>query len=327
MMAHKSRCLRCVGVRFDKNMTDQQPTISITVVAFNSERCLRECLLAVRPDVVTGFAELLVVDNGSPDGSAEIVEREFPEATLIRSETNRKYSGGCNLAWPQVRGRYWLLLNPDCVVPDGGLQELAEWMERHPELGAASPELVDSKGRVQSAGRRFQSISKSLLELSRLHLLLPARYRSNFFLGSYWNGGEHLDVDWAPGTALLVRREAVDDAGLLSENVLFYGEDSEWCWRIRKAGWRIGVCGSVTFLHDEGQSTSRTWDEEETSRRMLRGVYDAYRLMRGSIYARALMAVNTLAFAIEAYRPHRPAYQRIHSRKLLQAHLALLRRG
>lgn len=309
------------------NTADQQPAVSITVVAFNSAQCLPECLRSIRGDVECGLAEVVVVDNASPDNSAQIVERDFPEASLIRSETNRKYAGGCNLAWPRARGRYWLLLNPDCVVPEGGLGDLVDWMDRHPELGAASPELIDSEGRLQSAGRRFQSISRSLLEMSRLHLLLPARLRANLFLGAYWTGGEHLDVDWVPGTALIARREAVEDAGLLSENVLFYGEDSEWCWRIRRAGWRIGVCSRVTFLHDEGQSTARTWNEEERSRRMLQGVYDASRLMRGRVYARTLMAVNALAFAIEAFRPHRPANQRAHSRKLLQAHLALLKRS
>lgn len=309
------------------NIAARQLSVSITVVAYNSARCLPNCLRALRGDIERGFAELTVVDNASPDDSAQIVEHEFPEATLVRSETNRKYAGGCNLGWARARGRYWLLLNPDCLIPEGGLSLLVDWMDRHPEVGAASPELIDSNGRVQAAGRRFQSIWRSLLEMSRLHLLLPAEVRANLLLGSYWNGGEHLDVDWVPGTALIARREAVEDAGLLSENVLFYGEDSEWCWRIRNAGWRIGVCGATRFLHDEGQSTARTWDEEERSRRMLLGVYDASRLMRGPLYAKILMAVNALAFAIETYRPFRPANQRTHSRKLLQAHLNLLRRG
>lgn len=306
-------------------MSYQKPLVSITVVAFNSARCIGDCLLSVRPDVESGFAELLVVDNASPDESAQLVQRQFPEAILIRSEVNRKYAGGCNLAWPQARGRYWLLLNPDCVVPEGGLQELVGWMERHPELGAASPELVDRKGRVQSAGRRFQTISKSLLELSRLHLLLPRRVRSDLFLGSYWKGGDHLNVDWVPGSALLVRREAVEDAGLLSEDVLFYGEDSEWCWRIGKAGWRIGVCSQVQFEHQEGQSTSRTWTDEERNQRVWLGIYDACRKMRGALYTRALVVVNTIAFAIESCHPGRSEEQQSFVRRALKAHLLLLR--
>lgn len=306
-------------------MNEPAPVVSITVVLYNSASCLRESLVSVRDEVNSGFAELLVVDNASPDESAQIVEREFPEARLIKSDSNRKFAGGCNLSWPFVRGRYWLLLNPDAVVPTNGLRELVSWMQQHPELGAASPKLVDKQGRDQCAGRRFQSISRSLLEMSRLHLLLPRRTRSNMFLGSYWNGSDHTNVDWVPGAALIARREAVEDAGLLSEEVLFYGEDSEWCWRIRNAGWRIGVCGQVSFEHEEGQSTSRTWDEDDRSRRMWRGIYDACRLMRGSLYTKLLTAVNTAAFAIEAYDPRVAADDRTRSRKLLNAHMSLLK--
>jgi GT2 family glycosyltransferase len=306
-------------------MSESVPVVSITVVLYNSAQCLQEGLLSVREDVRSGFAELLVVDNASPDESAEIVEREFPEGRLIKSDSNRKFAGGCNLSWPFVRGRYWLLLNPDAVVPPNGLRELVKWMEQHPQLGAASPKLVDKQGRDQCAGRRFQSISRSLLEMLRLHLLLPQRTRANLFLGSYWNGSDHTNVDWVPGAALIARREAVEDAGLLSEEVLFYGEDSEWCWRIRNAGWRIGVCGQVSFEHEEGQSTSRTWDEDDRSRRMWRGIYDACRLMRGSLYTKLLTAVNTAAFAIEAYDPRVAADDRTGSRKLLDTHIALLK--
>jgi GT2 family glycosyltransferase len=306
-------------------MNESAPVISITVVLYNSASCLRETLVSVRDDVSSGFAELLVVDNASPDNSAEIVEREFPEARLIKSDSNRKFAGGCNLSWPFVRGRYWLLLNPDAVVPSNGLQSLVEWMQQRPELGAASPKLVDKQGRDQCAGRRFQSIGRSILEMSRLHLLLPKQTRANMFLGSYWNGSDHTNVDWVPGAALIARREAVEDAGLLSEEVLFYGEDSEWCWRIRNAGWRIGVCGQVSFEHEEGQSTSRTWDEDDRSRRMWRGIYDACRLMRGPIYTKLLTAINTAAFAIEAYDPRGSADNRTRSRERLNAHMSLLK--
>lgn len=306
-------------------MNEPAPVVSITVVLYNSASCLRESLLSVRDEVNSGFAELLVVDNASPDEGAQIVDREFPEARLIRSDSNRKFAGGCNLSWPFVRGRYWLLLNPDAVVPANGLRGLVNWMQQNPELGAASPKLVDKQGRDQCAGRRFQSISRSLLEMSRLHLLLPRRIRANMFLGSYWNGSDHTNVDWVPGAALIARREAVEDAGLLSEEVLFYGEDSEWCWRIRNSGWRIGVCGEVSFEHEEGQSTSRTWDEDDRSRRMWRGIYDACRLMRGSLYTKLLTAINTAAFAIEAYDPRVGVDQRKQSRKLLNAHMSLLK--
>jgi GT2 family glycosyltransferase len=307
-------------------MNECLPVVSITVVLYNSAQTLSACLQSVRKDVTDGFAELLVVDNASPDDSATVVQQRFPEAKLIRSDLNKEFAGGCNLAWPFVRGRYWLLLNPDAVVPENGLRELVAWMERHPEIGAASPLLVDGNGRThQCTGRRFNTVFRTLLEASRLHLLLPKRIRGELFLGSYWDEGDHTDVDWVPGAALIARREAVDQAGLLSEKVMFYGEDSEWCWRIRKAGWRIGVCGQVKFQHDEGQSTSRTWNPDERSRRMWLGIYDASRHMRGAFHARLLMAINALAFAIDAANPLRSTDQRSESWKRVRAHMSLLK--
>jgi GT2 family glycosyltransferase len=160
--------------------------------------------------------------------------------------------------------------------------------------------------------------------MSRLHLLLPAHRRGDKFLGPYWKGGDHLDVDWVPGAALIVRREVVEVAGLLSEDVLMYGEDSEWCWRIRKAGFRIGLCRQVRFFHEEGQCTLRTWGDEERTLRMWRGIYDAYRLMRGSLYARALMLLNSLSFTIEAIHPTRPRDHRAASMKMVCCHFKLM---
>ncbi len=89
------------------------------------------------------MAELLVVDNASPDDSVQIAKRACPEATVIQATENRFFAGGCNLAWPYVRGDYWLLLNPDVTVPAGGLRNLVAWMDEHPETGAATPNLVE----------------------------------------------------------------------------------------------------------------------------------------------------------------------------------------
>ena len=272
------------------------------------------------------MAELIVVDNASPDQSARIVAEEFPEARVLRSDFNRGFAGGCNLSWPYASGDYWFLLNPDVVVPPGGLEHLVQWMEQHPEVGAASPGLVDSVGHAASVARRFPSLTGSLLEMLRLHLLMPRARRAEVLLGAYWpSTWDHLNVDWVPGTAMIVRREAVESAGLLSEHELMYGEDTEWCWRIRKAGWRIGVCGALRFQHDGGQSAIRTWGETERRRRMWHGMYAACVQMRGTVYCRLLMATNALALVIEASHPGRGPEERAQSRKHLRVHMVLLR--
>lgn len=299
-------------------MTDC-PTVSITIVVHNSARCLEACLDSLRDDLASGFAELLVVDNASPDDSMAIVAREWPRARCIDAGGNRGFAAGCNLAWPSVRGRYWLLLNPDVVVPAGGLRQLVEWMDRDRGLGAASPELVDGEGRRRSAGQRFPSLGLSLLEIFRFHRLLPASLRGRLMRGAYWRGGDQRDVDWIPGTALLARREAVAAAGVLSEEFFMYGEDIEWCWRIHQAGWKIGVCGAVAFPHFEASSSERTWGSEATLGRIAGGIYRACRSIRGPRYARAYAAVQAAALAVESRLPHRSAEQRARARVFARA--------
>lgn len=302
------------------------PDVSIAVVAYNSDATLGDCLASVRADVASGLAELIVLDNASPDRSAAIVARDFPEARLVRSETNLGFAGGMNRAWREARGRYWLLLNPDVTVPPGGLAALAAWADRHPEAGAVSPELVDEEGHPACAARRFPSIARALLELSRLHLLMPAPARARLLLGAYWRGrGDRLDADWVPATALLVRREAVEAAGGLAEDLPFYGEDTEWCWRIRRAGFAIGLAGDLRFVHRESASARRTFGDAERDLRLWHGIYAAVERMRGRSYARVLTHVARAAFAVEARHPGRSADERAHARRHLVAHGALLR--
>lgn len=304
-----------------------QPQISITTLLYNSADCIRECLQSIQADVQSGFAELLVVDNASPDDSAGIVAQEFPEAKLIRSEMNRGFAGGCNLAWPHAQGRYWLLLNPDVVVPEGGLRKLVKWMDQHPDVGAASPRIVNSDGQPASAANRFPSIPRLLLEVSRLHLILPARQRGLLLLGSYWSGEDCVDVDWVHGTVLISRREAVTEAGLLSEHFFMYGEDMEWCWRIRRANWKIGLCGGVVVSHSVGTSAKRTWGKAGHRQRVLQASYEACWQIRGSFYSQALLIVNAISLATESYNPRRSKEARSRAREALHDHLDLLRRG
>jgi N-acetylglucosaminyl-diphospho-decaprenol L-rhamnosyltransferase len=301
------------------------PAISITIVLYNSRDVVRECLRSLRPDLESGFAELIAVDNCSPDDSADLVRAEWPSARIVRSEENLGFAAGCNLAWPLTGSEYWMLLNPDVVVPAGGLRRLAGWMDRRPELGAGSPQLVDQGGKPQGAPRRFATLSQSLLMMSRLHRLLPAKQRGQLFLGSYWDDDEHLDIDWAPGTALIVRRDAVRDAGLLSERFFMYGEDIEWCWRIRKAGWRIGVLGQLGFRHGGSVSATQTWGAAERDRRVLQGLYNACRETRGRAYTKILMAIDALAASVESIHPFRSSEWRAMHRRQLGLHLEMIR--
>jgi GT2 family glycosyltransferase len=303
----------------------ERPQLSIVLVLHNSAGTLSRCLRSIETDVREGFAEVIAVDNASPDESARLVSELLPEATLIRSDANRLFAGGANLAFPLLRGKYWMLLNPDVRVPAGALKRLVSWMAEHREIGAGSPDLVTESGGSICPARRLPSISRSLLEMSRLHRLLPEATRGRILLGHYARGTPMIEAEYVPATALLIRPEVVAEVGTLSESVAFYGEDIEWCWRIRRAGWRIAVCTRVTFEHDEGASARTTWGEPARRERIWRGYYDACGQIRGHRYARLLMVVNALAFAAEsAIRRLRGGSWRLPL-ALARIHLRLLR--
>jgi GT2 family glycosyltransferase len=287
------------------------PVVSVTIVLHNSEEGLEACLAAIRPELEDGFAELVAVDNASPDASVEVVRREAPGAEVVSSHSNGGFAAGANLAWPRARGRYWMLLNPDVVLDSGGLRALAEWMDTHPTIGLASAELSDATGGgPHSAGRAMPAAWRKLLEASRLHRAIPRRLRGRLLRGAYWMGGDQLDAGWVPGTALIVRRDAIESAGLLDESFFLYGEDIEWCGRMQRAGWGVGVCSGVRARHDGSASAHETFGADETHARMIAGEIAAVRALRGNRHARRYARATALALRLEALAPGRDSEHR-----------------
>ena len=218
-----------------------------------------------------------------------------------------------------ARGRYWLLLNPDVRVPADGLEQLVAWMDSHPGHGVASPDLVDADGRWQAPGRAFPSIGRMLLELSRAHRGLPRDLRGRVLRGPYWIGGDQLDAGWVPGTSMIVRPAAARQVGPLREDLFLYGEDLEWCARLARGGWRIGVCASTSFVHDTSSSARLSFGEEETARRIVAGIDGAQRVLCGPSRARTLAALAAVSHCLESCAPGRTPEQRRLARRAARA--------
>jgi N-acetylglucosaminyl-diphospho-decaprenol L-rhamnosyltransferase len=293
----------------------ERPELSLAIVLFNSADVLEGCLRSIQPALESRWAELIAVNNASPDGSLEVVRREAPAARTMSLAENRGFAGGANVALARATGRYWMLLNPDVRVPAGALETLVAWMDKHPQVALASPEIVAADGSWQSPGRAMPAISRTLLELTRLHRLLPRRTRGRILRGPYWTGGDQLKAGWIPGTAMVVRPEAARDVGSMREELFMYGEDIEWCWRMRRAGWCIGVCSSVTVTHQTGSSAKLSFGEGEASRRVAQGIDSACRLMYGRGRARALAAVTALGLQLDSLGRVRDPADRVASKK------------
>jgi len=133
--------------------------------------------------------------------------------------------------------------------------------------------------------------------------------------GAYWTGGDQIDAGWVPGTALIARRAAVEQVGLMDPRYFLYGEDLDWCWRMRRSGWSIGVCSSTRAVHRESSSAHRSFASGDVLERIARGEVAAVERMRGRLAGRLYAAAVAFGLLVEAHHPRRSAEQRARARR------------
>ena len=229
------------------------------IVSYNVCDLLRECLKSVYTSEGIPL-EVCVVDNNSSDNSAVMVREEFPQVHLIESPVNSGYAYANNLAlrrWEDMDTPpdYVLLLNPDTVLPPNGLKEMAQFVESRPEVGAAGPKLVRADGSLDLACRRsFPTPEVSLYRMLGLSKLFPKSRRFARYNLTYLDPDELTEVDSVNGAFMLVRGQAIKQAGLLDEGFFFGGEDLDWALRIKEKGWTVMYNPAVRVLHHKGES-------------------------------------------------------------------------
>jgi N-acetylglucosaminyl-diphospho-decaprenol L-rhamnosyltransferase len=230
----------------------QGAVLSLIVLSWNTADLLADCLRSIPAGAAGLNYQVVVVDNASTDGSADMVARDFPDVQLIRSSENLGFARGNNLgiraANPDTP--YILLLNSDTLIKPGTLTALVHFMDTHPDAGAVSPRLLRPDGTPQPYAFGGDPTPMYLLRRAMKQLLLH-RYLHDWAM-------DHLQsVDWVSGACLLVRRVAIEQVGLLDENMFMYFEDNDWCLRIRKAGWRVYYNPQVEIIHLGGQSLKK----------------------------------------------------------------------
>lgn len=233
------------------------PVVSIVVVSFNTRELLRECLQTVERTANGLPLEIIVVDNASRDGSADLVEQEFPAVKLIRSEVNLGFAGANNAAFPHVRGTYTILLNSDAFPEPGALTAAVQHMDSEQDVGLGGARLVGRDGSWQPSARLFPSLVNDLLSLSGL----SAKFPESRLLGradrTWADQYEAADTDWVPGAFSIIRTELLRKVGYFDEEFFLYYEEVDLCKRIRAAGYRVRYWPDVVVVHIGGES-SRT---------------------------------------------------------------------
>ncbi len=248
-------------------MTD----LGIVIVNWNTRDLLERCLETVYDGAGDLSIVVVVVDNGSSDGSAEMVAGSFPQATLIAGHGNVGYPAGNNLGLRALgyadrpgdsapdSPRYALLLNPDTEVPPGALAAMMAFMDSHPEVGAAGPKIVLPDGSLDLACRRsLPTVEVSLWRLTRLSKLFPRSRLFGKYNLTYLDENETTEVGSLVGAFMMVRCEAVQQVGLLDETFFMYGEDLDWCKRIGEAGWKVIYYPEVQIRHVKRAASRRS---------------------------------------------------------------------
>jgi len=239
--------------------------LAIVIVNYNTRDLLRECLASVYGSQGEFSCEVWVVDNASTDDSAEMVAAEFPQAHLIRSEVNGGYSYANNLALREILDlgchipSYVLLLNSDTLLPPSALADMLAFMGGHPEAGAAGPRLVRASGELDLACRRsFPTPINSFYKLFGLSRLFPHSPRFARYNLTFLDPDEKVEVDSVAGSFMMVCREAIQQVGLLDESFFMYGEDLDWAYRMKAAGWKVYYNAEVRVLHYKGESSKQS---------------------------------------------------------------------
>lgn len=231
--------------------------LGIVILNWNTRDLLRACLRSVLASQGALAYVVCVVDNASSDGSAAMVRAEFPQARLVESPVNGGYAAGNNLGLRALGfdcgrtdgPRYALLLNPDTVLPPNALADMVAYLDAHPQAGAAGPKLVLPNGELDLACRRSLAFDAFVYRILGLSRLFPRSRRFGQYNLTYLSPDVETEVGAVVGAFMLVRREAIAQAGLLDEAFFMYGEDLDWAYAIKKAGWQVRYNPAVTVLH------------------------------------------------------------------------------
>lgn len=273
------------------------PKLSVIVVNWNTRDMLRACLRSAHETLPPPTFEVLVVDNASHDGSAAMVRSEFPDARITANDENVGFGRANNQAICSARGEYLLLLNPDAQLQPYTARRLVEHLDSEPSVAITAGEVRNPDGTFQSGYFTFPTFAhhvRCVLNRERGHYL---RWKA-----TYSRHPPVREVDWVAGACMVVRRRAIEDAGLFDERYFLFSEETDWCFRMRLAGWKVHYLSDVGVVHLGGGSTRQT--PVETIAQALRGQLLYSWSHHGPLAALALSGLTTvLALAFLARAP------------------------
>ena len=298
--------------------------VAIAIVSWNLRDRLAACLESLRADHDAGRAKVWVVDNGSSDGSAQLVRERHPWVRLIACERNLGYGPAVNLVAARTTNPWIAAANADLRFEAGALSELLRAGARDPRAGALAPRLLLPDGRTQHSVHPFPSMRVA----ATVNLGLGARVPGlgqRLCLEGHWDPERPRSVPWAHGALLLVRRSAWEAAGGFDDAMWFYAEDLDLCWRLHRAGFTVRYVPAARVHHERSPAATAAWGDDRHVRSQA-AAYAWLRRRRGRPRTAAVATLNTGMPALGAgtsLAPERRArlrhWARLHARAWIWA--------
>jgi len=261
---------------------DATPVCAVVLVAWNNRSYLMPCLQSLFTSGMRNAIEVVVVDNGSTDGTQDVLRQEFPEVVLVQNDSNLGLGTASNQGIAATTAPFVLLLNNDTIVNGASLDRLIDFMSATPDAGAVGGTLLNADGTFQSGYNHFPTLVEEFLNVTGLGAALWPGYPS-----SPGAVNDPSAVDWITSACLLLRRSALDHVGLLNESYFIYGDETDLQYRLAREGWRVYLIPDATTIHFGGRSLDR-WRRR---RLVYRGKMLFYRNHYGAIRTAALRAV------------------------------------
>ncbi len=231
--------------------------VSVCIVTYQAHELLRDCLISLRKNTALTF-EVIVVDNGSSDGTEQMVRQEFPDILFLENKRNEGFTRPMNQALQRARGRFLLQLNPDTLLLPYAIDRLVEFMETHPEVGICGPKVLNSDLTMQKPCRRGDSRPWAVITyFSGLASFFPRSKLFGQYLMTYVDENLTHPVGGVSGSCMLIRREVIDQIGYLDERYFAYQEDADYCLTARQAGWQVYYVAHSQIIHYGGLGGSR----------------------------------------------------------------------
>jgi GT2 family glycosyltransferase len=281
--------------------------LSIVILCWNDRKVVLDCLRSIYATVKSTELEVLVSDNGSTDGSVELIRKEFPQAIVIENGTNLRFAKGNNVAIRASRGEYVLILNPDTIIHEGALDGLVRYADQHPEGGAFGCKVLCRNGDFQPVQRPINTVRSEWCWALGLGVL--SRFSEWFHTGIYtnWHGETERKVGWLAGCFILTRGELLRSLGGFDEQFFYFYEDTDLCRRIWESGHPILYTPKFTITHLGGQSTINRFNpvafavDGEVTRYLYYYKYDGKKGVRSCRRASLVgLAIRRIAYRLRA---------------------------